>query len=326
MATKNHFELINVVRLKDLASGQVTQVGEADLSFQDDEYLYQFKFNKVEDHIYKYPIKPGFWNITHTMRGVEAEPMKFRERRLLERFSGTAAIIKEARTFFDRLHVYERVGRPKKRGVLLYSVPGCGKSASIEKFCTDFAKEDPGTVVFLWAPSKVDPGPFMSFLSSQAEYSEDCTRLILIIEDIGGFSYGEQQPVDPSLLNLLDGVGAIFKLPTFIVATTNHPESLLASLANRPGRFDMMMEIKPPTYEERIELLSFFAGRPLTDEEKECLNLRGTENFTVAHMEEIVVRSQLHDKSFKEVVVEMIQHAELFNRAFQGERRMGFGG
>jgi len=86
----------------------------------------------------------------------------------------------------------------------------------------------------------------------------------------------------------------------------------------------MMMEIKPPTYEERIELLSFFAGRPLTDEEKECLNLRGTENFTVAHVEEIVIRSQLHDKSFKEVAVEMIQHAELFNRAFQKERRMGF--
>src|SRR5690606_31658097 len=159
-------------------------------------------------------------------------------------------IFKEARTFFSRLHVYEKLNRPKKRSVLLYSAPGMGKTSAIEKFCHDAINEDAGTVVLVWPTSEIEPDSVARFLSQSSEYNDKCTRLILIIEDIGG---GEREGshsrsgVTSGLLNLLDGVGLTFRLPTFIIATTNHPENLLSSLANRPGRFDLMAELQAPS-------------------------------------------------------------------------------
>jgi ATP-dependent 26S proteasome regulatory subunit len=127
-------------------------------------------------------------------------------------------------------------------------------------------------------------------------------------------------------LNLLDGIGVTFKLPTFIVATTNHPEALLQALADRPGRFDLLIKLNPPTHEEKIRLLTFISKRELSDEEKECIGRKGTEEFSDAHLEEIAVRSLLHDKSYSVVVQEMIEHSKLFKKNFE-ERSgsMGFG-
>lgn len=126
-------------------------------------------------------------------------------------------------------------------------------------------------------------------------------------------------------MNLLDGIGLTLKLPTFIVATTNHPESLLQSLADRPGRFDRLLELKPPTHDEKIRLLTFISKRELTDEEKYCIGRKGTEDFSVAHLEEIAVRSLLHDKTYMEVVQEMIDHTKLFKKNFEERGGVGFG-
>jgi hypothetical protein len=47
----------------------------------------------------------------------------------------------------------------------------------------------------------------------------------------------------------------------------------------------------------------------------------------VAHLEEIVVRSALHDKTFAEVVQEMVDHTKLFEKNFEDSKsNMGFGG
>jgi Hom_end-associated Hint/Homing endonuclease len=202
-------------------------------------------------------------------------------------------------------------------------------TSAIEKVCLDLTKEDPGTVVFVWPTSKVDAEDITKFLSISSVYAAECTRLILVIEDIGGGEI-EGRPgrsgVDSGLLNLLDGVGVVFKLPTFIIATTNHPENLLSSLADRPGRFDLMLKLQPPSHEERIALMSFICKRDLSDEEKECLASKGAEDFSIAHLEEIAVRAELDDKTHAQVVKELVQHKELFNRDFEDrERKMGSG-
>jgi SpoVK/Ycf46/Vps4 family AAA+-type ATPase len=151
--------------------------------------------------------------------------------------------------------------------------------------------------------------------------------MVLVIEDIGGGereSHRSNSAVDSGLLNLLDGVGVIFRLPTFVIATTNHPENLLASLADRPGRFDLMMKLQPPSHEEKIKLMQFICKRDLTEDEKQCIGSKGTENFSIAHLEEIAVRAELHDKTHAEVVRELIDHQSLFKRDFEErDKRMG---
>jgi len=325
MAT-GKFEVKSIVPFKDIVDGKVTELGESDLCFQSDTEIIQFGYKDAGEER-KYEVKPGFYTLTEDATGLKTTKIEFKKRDLLEDVGSTSRIIREARLFFSKLDVYEKLNRPKKRGVLLYSAPGYGKSSSIEKFCVDFANEDAGTVVLVWPTSKVEADSVLTFFSTRAEYTKECTRMILVIEDIGGGEPGDyrgNREVNSGLLNLLDGVGVTFKLPTFIVATTNHPETLLQSLADRPGRFDLLLKLNPPTHDEKIRLLTFISKRDLTDDEKDCIGKKGTEEFSVAHLEEIAIRSLLHDKTYLEVVNEMIAHRKLFDKAFEEGGGVGF--
>lgn len=327
MANTGKFEVKQVTSFKDLVEGKVKELGESDLCFQSQSDIIQLAYKDAEEEK-KFEIKPGFYTLAEDASGLKTSKIEFRKRDLLEDVTSTKSIIKEARLFFSKLDVYEKLKRPKKRGVLLYSAPGFGKSSSIEKFCVDFANEDPGTVVIVWPTSEIEADSIVHFFTHRADYAKECTRVILIIEDIGGREPGDyrgSQGVNSGLLNLLDGIGLTFKLPTFIVATTNHPESLLEALADRPGRFDLLIKLEPPTHDEKIKLMEFISKRPLTDEEKECIGKRGTENFSVAHLEEIAVRALLHDKSYPQVVQEMIDHSKLFRKNFEEKGDVGFG-
>ena len=320
------FKVLKITQFKDLVEGQVVELGESDLCFQNDDTIIQLEYTKPEDER-RYEIKPGIYTLVNAPGGLQTAKIELRSRELLDSITNTSRIINEARMFFNKLHIYEKRNRPKKRGVLLYSKPGLGKTSAISKFCQDFINEDPGTVIINWPTSEIEPEQVSKFLSVSSFYTKECTRMVLIIEDIGGGEregHSGQSGVSSGLLNLLDGVDVTFRLPTFIVATTNHAENLLESLADRPGRFDLMIQLMPPNLEERKKLLSFIAARDLTKEEEEALALPGAEQLSIAHLEEIVDRSELHDKTFSQVIVELIEHKKLFANDFaEARKRMG---
>jgi len=324
---EGYFEVKKVTNFEELAEGQTIRLPESDLCFQNENKIVQLKYHRPEEDK-KVDIKPGIYRLVETPAGVNTAKTEFVGEPLLTSIDNTTKIIGEARKFFGKLHVYERLGRKKKRSVLLYSKPGMGKTQAIIKFCNDFVVEDPGTVVLVWPTSEIDADSITRFLSIAAEPTAECTRMVLIIEDIGGSERDGDRgpsPVDSGLLNLLDGVGITFKLPTFIVATTNHPENLLESLADRPGRFDLMLQLAPPSFEQRCDLLKFIAKREITDLEREALKLKGVENFSVAHMGEVVVRAELDDKTVPDVIKELIAHTERFKKNFEDKRGLGLG-
>ena len=322
------FILKKKTAFKDMAAGTENELPESDLCFQDEEHVYQYKFEKPED-AREYKIEPGSFVFAKTMQGLQLAKLEFKKRALLETSTNTAAIMGEAKKFFSRLDVYERLQRTKKRGVLLYSAPGMGKTSAIEKVCSDLMAEDAGTVVVVWPTSEIEADDIVKMLSTNSRYDERCTRMVLIIEDIGGGEregHHSRSGVDSGLLNLLDGVGVVFQLPIFIIATTNHPENLLASLADRPGRFDLMLKLQPPSLEEKKALMKFICKRDLTQDEQDALGTKGSENFSVAHLEEIAVRAELDDKSHAQVIEEMINHSKLFARDFEErDKSVGFG-
>lgn len=327
MSAPGKFEVKQITSFQDLVDGTVKELGESDLCFQSGTDIIQLAYQDGEEER-KFEIKPGFYTLAEDASGLKTSKIEFHKRDLLEDVTSTKTIVNEARLFFRKLDIYEKLNRPKKRGVLLYSAPGLGKSSSIEKFCVDFANEDSGTVVIVWPTSEIEADSIVHFFSHRATYTAECTRVILVVEDIGGREPGDyrgSQGVNSGLLNLLDGIGVTFKLPTFIVATTNHPESLLQALADRPGRFDLLIKLNPPTHDEKIRLLTFISKRELSDEEKDCIGKKGTEDFSVAHLEEIAVRSLLHDKSYATVVQEMIDHTKLFKKNFEEKSEVGFG-
>jgi ATP-dependent 26S proteasome regulatory subunit len=323
---EGYFIVRKTGKLKDLTEGK--EIPESDLFHIDSEGNYfQAEYIEAEDdEDEKYEAKPGTFNLGWRGNALALNKMEMRKRKLLTSYDNTKQIMNEAELFFKKVEegVYAQLEKDPKRAILLYSEPGFGKTSAISQVCENFINEDEKTIVVNWPTSEVRSSEAKSFMR-RVDY-ENCSRLIFIIEDIGGGEkehYGGERGVDSSLLDLLDGTDVTFPIPTFIIATTNHPGNLLDALADRPGRFDELIELEPPTLEERIELVEFMAKRDLSDEEK--LALEKADGFSVAHLNEIVIRSLLKDKTYAEVVDEMNIYREKFRKQFEKKPKRGIG-
>lgn len=324
--SESKFKLKRSTSVKDLMDGNVEFIPTSDLCIEAAGQIMQFDFIEGEEKVEKTIIRPGVYTILATQMGLKLEPTELSLGNILETIVNTTRIKGEANTFFSRLHVYEKRNKPKKRSILLYSAPGMSKTTSIKKTIMDLMKEDPGVVALVWPTSEVKPESVQKLLSFAAEYDPTCTKLILVAEDIGGAEVeGNYSPrgVDSGLLNLLDGVQDTFKIPTFIMATTNYPQNLLSALANRPGRFDELIEMEGPSTEERLKLVEFMAQRSLTEDEIKSLSVTDAKHLSIAHLSEIVDRSELHDKSISQTTKEILAHMEKFNNGF--EKKGSFG-
>lgn len=327
METKSRFKLMKVHSLDDLESGMVKELAESDLAIQTDKCLVQFEYEDNEGSKDKFTIKPGIWAMAESSAGVILKKLELKTHNLLETATNTKIIEKEATTFFNKIDVYKKFKKDPRRSILLYSQPGMGKSSTIAKISQDFIDKDGGTVVIFWDTSDIRPSTIGKFFSVNSVFSEECSRMIFVMEDIGGGNaegYQGPKTADSGLLELLDGASASFKVPTFIIATTNTPENLLKSLADRPGRFDQMFELEGPSAEERVKLGEHIANRDLSEEEAEALRGKNADGLSIAHIAEIVIRSELHDKSYKEVIEEMKSHKERIEKAFQkAQKKLG---
>lgn len=320
---KKAFKVTKVVDITKLNEGDT--IGESDLALQHQNTMVQFKYIK-KSALTKYLIKPGVWQACMVGSRVNLSHIDLIDKRLLTDLVNTSSILNEAKSFFSKLDVYKELNIKPKRGVLLYSAPGYGKTATISMFCKQAMEEDKGTVVIIWPTSKIDADDMQEFLATGSKYSETATRLIFILEDIGGGNSDSEgaRSVDAGLLNLLDGMGDTFKLPTFIVATTNTPERLLESLSDRPGRFDLLLELQPPKPEERLRLFEFVAKRSATEEEKKAILDKKADKLSAAHMTEIVVRHRIKDEPVTKVIEDIIAHNEKVKNNFTKASKVGF--
>jgi ATP-dependent 26S proteasome regulatory subunit len=324
---KNHFKLIKVTPLDEVKKGEIKKLSTSDLSIQGPDFIAQYRFVEGEEPKRKTKVKPGCYTMVSGMAGVALEKFDLKVHNLLEDISNTKTISDRASQFFNNLEVYEELEQPKIRNILLYSDPGFGKSAAINKVSLDFLKSDPGTIVVNWNTSSVRSSEVERFFSIGTEFAKEVTRMILIIEDIGG---GEQEyegnrAVDSSLLGLLDGNSVNFRVPTFTIATTNYPANLLSALADRPGRFDEMIKLSAPSAAERVKLAEFINKKPLSQEEKDALfdSSLDSQALSIAHIKEIVLRSRLTGKSYVEIIKDMVDHKEKFSKGFSEKKSAG---
>jgi ATP-dependent 26S proteasome regulatory subunit len=323
---KGFFKVKQVTNLEDLKIG--SKIPESDLTIQGPSSIYQFDHVEPDDDKPEEIIKTGSFSIEDTSMGVKLKKIKLKQYSLLKSIDNTAQILAEAKKFFDRLTVYKDLNRDPKRAILLCSPPGVGKTAAINDVCQEFLK-DKNTSVVTWDTSAVRSSSVNRFFMQNSEFHSKVERFIFVMEDIGGGTVEEHhgsRGADTSLLNLLDGIGNPFKgVPTFIIATTNNPEQSVGALIDRPGRFDKVIELKTPGEKECIALLAFIAKKELNAEEVEAAKLAAKNEFSIAHLQEVVVRSLLDDTSMMTVTKQLVEHKKRFKNAFQDVKRLGIG-
>lgn len=320
------FVVTKVTEIVDLKEG--SEIQESDLLVKNDQRIVQFEYvEPPKKESEKFEAKPGVYNIIHKGSTLTLGDLELRSKNLLTSYDNTSKIMGEAKNFFQNLEKYRELEVEEKRAILLYSPPGYGKTSAITRTIEDLVKEDPKTIAINWPTSEIRSSDANRFLSNIDYKKEGCSRLVLVIEDLGGGEkedyHGSERVVDSSLLNLLDGVDNTFSIPTFIIATTNHPGSLLDALADRPGRFDEYVELDPPTQEQRVELIEFISKRKCTEEEKQALKL--AVDFSPAHLAEVVKRSILKSQTYSEVIDKMVNHKQVVSKRFEKNKASKIG-
>lgn len=282
----------------------------------------QFKYVEENKTIAPTIVNPGIWSITPENMHLTLYRTEFSKESILSSFTHTEIICKKINAFFNKLGIYKKYGIDvPKRGVLLYGPPGTGKSTALKQVANHHVS-DGKTTVLLWPTDKVSASDVKDFIKS-FEY-KNVEKLILIAEDLGGVEVEEvKMESRSSLLSLLDNQEKAFKIPTLILATTNHPEVFNGNLTNRPGRFSDKIEVGFPDKQARKELFKFYLKDKVTDELLEKIGDKKYKEFTPAHIQEVLLRSELYDLSIETTVEEIAEEISKYKKMFQTKRVIG---
>ena len=174
--------------------------------------------------------------------------------------------------------LYRSLGVPYRRGVLLYGSPGNGKTSIIRAL----AARLPAVSGFvLRSAGSVGDDDFTTIVKRWSA----AAPAILVIEDLN-WLFPSQVNVS-TFLNLFDGLEAPRGAGLMLVGSTNHPETLDPAINDRPGRFDVTMEVPSPD----AALRRAFFRRALPDLADDAALARltwATAGLSFAHLREVI--------------------------------------
>ena len=222
-------------------------------------------------------------------------------------------VIDEIRSFWRKETHFRSHGFMWKRGFLLYGPPGSGKTSTVNIVTAEHVT-DGGIVLYIQHPS----------LGSEAlkiiRTIEPKRSLIVVLEDIDAIAsnYGESD-----LLSMLDGEHQVDNV--VFIATTNYPERLDHRIVNRPSRFDIIAKIGMPNAEARRLYLLDKSINLQSDPDMADLWVKETEEFSFAHLKELIVSVEVFERPFDESVERLRQMMECksSSKEFQ-QSDMGF--
>ena len=190
------------------------------------------------------------------------------------------------RQFFNSREVYERYRIPWKRGAIFIGPPGNGKTHTLKALINKLGK------------------PCLYVRSFKAEYGTEQENMaevfdrarmspcIVVLEDLDSMIDDNNRSV---FLNQLDGFQS--NIGVVVLATTNHPGKLDASILDRPSRFDRKYHFNLPGKAERFAYINQWNGDLQADlrvSERGAIKVVGATNgFSFAYMKELFVASMV---------------------------------
>src|SRR5690606_10721826 len=177
--------------------------------------------------------------------------------------------------------LYRKLDVPYRPGVLLHGPPGNGKTSVIRMIGARL----PRLPFLIVRPDRrIDAGALRIIVDRWQEQA----HAVLVIEDLNWL----REQVDVSqFLNLIDGIERPSVKGLLLLATTNHPEKLDPAVNNRPGRFDVSIELPNPSAELRERF--FERNLPEVDAATRRRAVEKTDTLSFAHLREILRLSGL---------------------------------
>ena len=188
--------------------------------------------------------------------------------------------------FFDSREIYERYGIPWKRGAIFIGPPGNGKTHTLKALINQLGK--PCLYVRSFKSEHETEQEHMAEVFERARMAP----CIVVLEDLDSMIDNSNRSF---FLNELDGFQA--NTGVVVLATTNHPDKLDASILERPSRFDRKYHFHLPAQAERLAYLNNWNGNlqaELRVSEKGAAQVVSTtEGFSFAYLKELFVASMV---------------------------------
>ena len=212
-------------------------------------------------------------------------------------------------------------GESPSRGLLMGGPPGCGKTSATRYIVSAL----PEVTFVIVTGTTLQRDGLRSIWRLVRK-----TNAMLILEDIDCMGSLSRDITDHPLLNqlleLLDGVEGSGCCT--VLATTNHVDRMDPALTARPGRFDRVIQVGPPSAAIRRELLRRTLHRysPASNLDLDVA-VRKTEGFTGAYVSELAKSAWIEAMHHGETVITS-QHLDAalndvtdqFKRALENHR------
>jgi SpoVK/Ycf46/Vps4 family AAA+-type ATPase len=223
-------------------------------------------------------------------------------------------VLTSIKHFWTREKAFRKHGFLWKRGMLLWGPPGSGKTSTLQQL----------------SKLIVEMGGFSVYVNGEPEFVahglaimrkiEPNRPIIVMIEDIDAIisRHGEH-----ALLALLDGELQIDNV--VFIATTNYPENLDPRFVNRPSRFDEVIYIGMPNNDAREMFLSHKNPRLLEDKAELQKWVDATDNWSIAHMRELIVSVECLGNTFKATIERLKEMNDIKPSSEDSPDKVGMG-
>lgn len=148
---------------------------------------------------------------------------------------------------------YAALGVKLPRGILLYGVPGVGKTLMATVLLDEM---DEGRKRYVLRKDKAI-GEFVESISGTFQEAKKNAPSVIFLDDLDKFTSDGDSRNPEELIAVQSGIDEVKGTDVFVIATANDIREFPRSL-RRAGRFDRILEICPPNRKEAVEIVRHY--------------------------------------------------------------------